>query len=102
MLGCQGVGVVEAGMVMKVLSYRKVGDHVDTQGFQVGGWADARTQQDRRAAVAAGGQDHLISPVGRAIVGDHAHGSGALEQHAIDVDVAVDAQVPTLAYLGVR
>src|ERR1700710_998767 len=78
MLGCQGIGVVEAGMIMKALSHRKVGDHVDTQRLQVSGRANARTQQDRWATVAAAGEDHLISPVGRAVIGDHAHGGGAL------------------------
>jgi hypothetical protein len=60
---------------------------------QVRGGADARADQDRRAAVGAGGQDDLPGAVGRAR-GVHDTGRPvAVEQDAVDLHVGRDREV---------
>lgn len=93
-----GIGVVVERMVLEPAAHRQVGKQRDRQRLQLVGRADTGAQQDRRAAVGAGAEDHFAGVDFLAGGQAHAHRALAFEEHPVDQRVAADRQVGASAH----
>ena len=87
-VGLQRVRVVVEGLVLQVLPDGQIRDDGDAEIRQMRRRADAGAQQNRRARVRAGREDHLAGVNLGAACCDHADRAALVEQNAIDQHVA--------------
>ncbi len=86
-------------MVHQSAADRHIGDDANAQRAQVICRADARAHQDGRTAIDPCRQDRFRRALNAPVDQTHPGGVAVFEDHPIDLDVAADRQIRTMAHL---